>query len=201
MNNTEQYESVFHSLIDLLANVGFKQLANVGSKQHSDVNKIHNNMINLMVKPIIIIPKYTCVKPFARSDSAYYITLNESVDVELDKDIYVNINNIKYCVINPVNEKARQMNKERNKNYCASSHTCQEEHIHAFESFFVPEETEYTINDILKDPIGLSHLTETTELFSIRPNSIVLLPAGTIVALNNYNGPKMILKDVTVCTV
>ncbi|VBB18560.1 hypothetical protein YASMINEVIRUS_1023, partial [Yasminevirus sp. GU-2018] len=131
-------------------------------------------------RPIMIIPAKTRLCPADRRDltnapgvGAYYITLDEEIEIELDTIVSVTINGSPFGVIDSNFNRSKYASNQELRNR------------RNLQSFIVPTGTAYHVNDVSKDPIGLLHILDIDQRFVIAPGSPVFLPKDTQVVLND----------------
>lgn len=140
------------------------------TQQNSDIKKedIPLTLKEKELKPVMVIPAGTKVCPLERVTIStltdYYITLDQEITLCLDEVVTVNINGSMFNVIVP--------------NLCENNYK-------KFQSFLVPKNTIYHVNDSTKDPIGLSHRLEVDIRVKICPGSQVYLDSGSTVMIPN----------------
>lgn len=115
------------------------------------------------------IPAGTTMRPFNFSDDSdpnFFITIEEDIDLEIKNVMTVSINGIVHNVL-PKNVNA-ELRSIRRKN-----------------DFIIKAGTKYRINDIKKDPIGLTHVFDIDQRLAIAPGSIVTLFKGSLIAMSH----------------
>jgi hypothetical protein len=153
------------------------------------MDRIKNNTTTHCTEPYVVLPRGTRVRPMRR-EGQYFMTLNEDIKIHLKKTIVVQINDTKFSVVVEKHPDVKESD-------CSAS--C----MNHFQSFVLPKGTSYHINDPKIDPIGLSNVLQTDDVFVVMEGSNVLLPARTMLTLKNKTTEifdvQLILEKTTIC--
>jgi len=159
------------------------------------MDRIKNNTTAHCTDQYVVLPRGTRVRPMRR-EGQYFMTLCEDIKIHLTKTIIVQINDTKFSIMvnqHPDNKESGSLTGAPDSVSC----------VDHFQSFVLPKGTSYYINDPKIDPIGLSNVLPTDDMFVAMEGSNVLLPARTMLTLKNKTTEKMnvqlILEKTTIC--
>jgi hypothetical protein len=130
---------------------------------------------------ILTIPAGTRVAPYGRMDNAanlpygsFYITLEDDIRIIIDRVHTVNINSINYNVIPSLITDAEYSTNNDIRQFRLSD-----------QNFKIKAGVKYHINDVLKDPIGLSHKFNIDQNVILEPESVVILSKNSRIVQND----------------
>ena len=145
---------------------------------------------NKHVRPFMTIPAGTRVCPENRINLAnYYITINNDIEIFLDNPLtMINMNGTQFYIVN-MNNCDPLHRTTCNIDNCTN---CNIYNNIPNQSFTIPKNASYYINDINIDNIGLTHVFEIDQKVFIMPGSITYLSEGTEILLLDNNHPNIV---------